>query len=116
MPARSNPVPVADSQLRLKTALSGCGFDTTGGARRTRLCSQGTCQVGLEIELNHPFTCGSPQANTKTERRIQGIQAIQAWRAVGRCGKGFAAAAPMECATATPCGSTSSSRSCSNRQ
>src|SRR3954468_9396909 len=115
MPASSSPVPVADSQFRLKTAASGCGFETTGGARSTRLCSQGTCQVGLWIPLNHAFTWGSPQVNTKTESRIHGIQAIQASRRVGRCGTGSAAAAPIE-RPAIAGVSDASSRSWAKRQ
>src|SRR3954452_8401143 len=86
MPARSRPVPVADSQLRLKVAASSVAFATTGGARSTRLWRYGTCQVGLWMPFSQSFTGGRPQAKTNTERTSQGIQAIHASRALRRGG------------------------------
>ena len=73
--ARKIPLPVADSQLKLKTAASAVGFETTGGMRITSLSRPGTGILGAEIPSSKAFVCGNPQTKTTTLRIIQGIQA-----------------------------------------
>src|SRR5574338_346971 len=65
-PATRMAVPVADSQLKLKTAASGAAVATTGGTRRTALSSPGIGSVGAETPLSTAFTCGRPHRNTIT--------------------------------------------------
>ena len=89
MPERRRLVPVAESQLKVKTASSGFSALTIGGALMTALWRPGTSHFSIETPLRTfgesflpPFrtslTCGRPHAKTKTESRIQGIQAIRA--------------------------------------
>src|SRR2546426_11307939 len=73
--ARKIPLPVADSQLKLKAAASAVGFETTGGMRSTSLSRPGTGILGAEIPSSKAFVCGNPQTKTTTLRIIQGIQA-----------------------------------------
>src|SRR6266545_8035235 len=92
MPARRRPVPVAERRFRLYFAPSGESAFATGGAFFTRLWSPGISKVGLKTPFSQFFTLGMPQAKTKTERTIHGIQASQASPALGP----FLAAAPTE--------------------
>src|SRR5438309_11620670 len=69
------PLPVADSQLKLKTAASDVGFTTTGGMRITSLSRPGTGIFGAVIPSSKAFVCGNPQTKTTTLRIIHGIQA-----------------------------------------
>src|SRR5437016_13633042 len=73
--ARKIPLPVADSQLKVKTAASGVGFATTGGMRITSLSRPGTGIFGAEIPSSKAFVCGNPQIKTTTLRIIHGSQA-----------------------------------------
>src|SRR5215475_1083803 len=59
-PARSSPVPVKESQLKVKTAGSAVGLATTGGARSTILSRKGTDRIGLLIRLSASFTWEVP--------------------------------------------------------
>ena len=89
MPERRRLVPVAESQLKVKTASSGFSALTTGGALMTALWRPGTSHFSIETPLRKfgesfvpplrtSLTCGRPHAKTKTERRIQGIHAMRA--------------------------------------
>src|SRR2546426_12682023 len=73
--ARKIPLPVADNQLKLKTAASAVGFETTGGMRMTSLSRPVTGIFGAEIPSSKAFVCGNPQTKTTTLRIIHGIQA-----------------------------------------
>src|SRR4030081_3217537 len=81
MAAAKMPLPVAESQLRVKIAssgfvcCSGVGGVTTGGVRTTRLCNPATWNFGAEMSLKKFFTCGTPQTKTSTLNRIHGNQA-----------------------------------------
>src|SRR4051812_26533618 len=66
-------VPVADSQLKMKTAPSGAGVATTGGTRVTSLSSPAIASFGDDTPLRKFFTVGRPQANTTTLRMIHGV-------------------------------------------
>ncbi len=74
------PLPVAESQLATKTALSALGCDTTGGIRNTRLSSPAIANDGLEIPSSSALTCGNPQRNTTTLRMSHGVHARSSWR------------------------------------
>src|SRR5438093_12422301 len=75
------PVPVAESQLSVKTAssgfvgLSGVGWTTTGGVRTTMLCRPATGNFGAETSLRNFFICGTPQRKTSRLNSTHGIQA-----------------------------------------
>src|SRR6266571_6831275 len=75
------PVPVAESQLSVKTAssgfvgLSGVGLTTTGGVRTTMLCKPATWNFGAETSLSNFFICGTPQRKTNRLNKTHGIQA-----------------------------------------
>src|SRR5213592_2243510 len=73
--AKKIPVPVADSQLKLKTAASLVGFATTGGIRITNLSSQGTGNFGAEMPSRSVLIWGNPHKKTTTLRTIHGNQA-----------------------------------------
>src|SRR5215813_4250607 len=73
--ARKIPVPVADSQLKLKTAASAAGFITTGGTRITSLSRAETGNRGKERLSRNDLVCGRPQMNTTALNIIQGNQA-----------------------------------------
>src|ERR1051325_1290836 len=83
MAAARIPVPVAESQLSLKTASSGLvglsevGEGTTGGARTTRLCNPAIWNLGSETSLRNFFIFGAPQTNTSTLNNSHGTQASQ---------------------------------------
>src|SRR5215472_14292919 len=76
--ATKMPLPVALSQLQLKTAGSGVAVATTGGTRRTIWSNAGTGSFGAEIPSSNDRVCGRPQINTTTVRMIQGSQASSA--------------------------------------
>src|SRR6266536_2167383 len=69
------PLPVADSQLTLKTAPSAVGFTTTGGTRSTSLSRPATAIFGKEIPSRKALVGGKPQTKTTTLRIIHGSQA-----------------------------------------
>src|SRR6188472_867772 len=79
------PVPVAESQLNLKTAASAFPFSsTTGTSRKTLPCKWDTGTL-----INAPgwasknfLTGGRPQANTHTLKSTQGTQAETIWPVV----------------------------------
>src|ERR1051326_1973112 len=73
--ATKMPLPVADSQLKVKIAGSAVGLATTGGTRMTSLSSPGTKIFGAEIASSKDFVCGNPQTKTTTLRIIHGSQA-----------------------------------------
>src|SRR2546425_6777729 len=73
--AKKIPLPVADNQLKLKTAASAVGLLTTGGIRMTSLSRFGTAIFGAESPSRKPFVCGNPQTKTTTLRIIHGNQA-----------------------------------------
>src|SRR5450755_3614348 len=86
-PARIKLVPVAEAQLKTKTAGSCCGLATTGGVRVTALCRTGTVKLIDEMPLRafgavfgppfrKVFTGVRPHTKTNAESRIQGIQAF----------------------------------------
>src|SRR5216117_1440235 len=80
--AMKHPVPVAESQLKSYRAASGFSAVTTGAARLTALCSNGTSQVGVVALLRAPLNAGRPHRNTMSERIANGIQALRTWPAV----------------------------------
>src|SRR5207244_9697276 len=84
--AKKIPLPVADNQLRVKTAPSVAGLATTGGTRITSLSSPGTEILGAEIPSRKDVVCGNPQTNTTTLRIIHGSQArsVSEARPLGR--------------------------------
>src|SRR4029079_14538527 len=69
------PEPVAESQLKLKTAASGELFATTGGTRTTILSSHITGIFGADSPSSRVLTCGKPQMKTTTLRMIHGSHA-----------------------------------------
>src|ERR1044071_536267 len=71
------PVPVAESQLKLKTAASAELFATTGGTRTTILSSHITGIFRADNPSRRALTCGKPQVKTTTLRMIQGSQAFK---------------------------------------
>src|ERR1039457_6588183 len=77
MPVSSRLVPVAESQLKTNTAGSAAGLATTGCTRSTALCRTGKLNVTCETWLRNVFAWGTPQANTRIESRIHGIQAFR---------------------------------------
>src|SRR5690348_7832312 len=81
-------VPLAESQLNVKTAASAVGLRTTGGMRCTILSRPGIAIFGAEIASSQALTSGRPQTNTITERRIQGShgETFTASRVVGAVG------------------------------
>src|SRR5215471_2526424 len=90
--AKKHPVPVAESQFRSKRAASGVGLATTGVARDTALCRNGTSHPGGpgrtlplgSITWNDgvvawfmaSLTEGRPHSRTKRERITKGIHAF----------------------------------------
>src|SRR6266566_3559316 len=80
--AMKHPVPVAESQLKSKRAASGVSLATTGAARDTALCSNGTFQTGVVARLMAPLIAGRPHANTVSDRIANGIHALRIWPAV----------------------------------
>src|SRR5438876_9480920 len=80
--AMKQPVPVAESQLKSKRAASGVSLATTGAARDTALCSNGTFQTGVVARLMAPLIAGRPHANTVSDRIANGIHALRIWPAV----------------------------------
>src|SRR5262245_47452118 len=72
--AKKMPVPVADSQTKSNFASSAFGAGTTGAVRTIALSRPGTGYCGV-TRFNSFFTCGSPQAKTKSVRSTQGIHA-----------------------------------------
>src|SRR5579859_762303 len=76
MAATKMPVPLAESQFKLKTALSGVGFATTGGTRRIKLCSPLTGILRMERLSKNVLATGSPHRNTTTLRMAHGVQAF----------------------------------------
>src|ERR1044072_92792 len=73
--AMKHPVPVAESQLKSKRAASGVGLVTTGAARVMALWRSGTDHVTVVDRLIAPFTAGSPQSSTMSDRIGEGIHA-----------------------------------------
>jgi hypothetical protein len=71
------PVPVAVSQLRVKTAGSNVGLATTGGTRWMRLFKPGTLNLRVVIAFIDFERGGIPQTKTTAERMSQGIQALK---------------------------------------
>src|SRR6266542_5003286 len=75
------PVPVAESQLNVNTAVSGLvgfsgvAFGTTGGARVTTMCNPAIWKFGAEILSSDDFTFGKPQKNKIRVSRIHGVHA-----------------------------------------
>src|SRR5689334_11220232 len=67
-------VPVADSQLKVKTAGSAVARVTTGGMRCTALSSPAIDHFGAEIASRCVFTVGSAQRKTMIVRTIHGSQ------------------------------------------
>src|SRR5437879_13248129 len=49
--AKKQPVPVAESQLKSYRAASGVSLVTTGAARLTALCRNGTSQTGVVAQI-----------------------------------------------------------------
>src|SRR6266576_664180 len=80
--AMKHPVPVAESQLKSKRAASGVSLATTGAARDTALCSNGTAQTGVVARLIAPFTAGRPHTSTVSDKIANGIHALRIWPAV----------------------------------
>src|SRR5690242_19194571 len=76
MAATRMPVPLADSQFRLKTVLSGVGFATTGGTRRIKLCRPLTGILRIERLSKNVLMTGSPHRKTTTLRMAHGVQAF----------------------------------------
>src|SRR5215472_14727119 len=90
--ARKQPVPVAESQFRSKRAGSGVGLATTGMARDTALCRNGTSHPGGpgrtlplgSITWNDgvvawfmaSLTEGRPHSRKERERITKGIHAF----------------------------------------
>src|SRR5215217_3334227 len=72
---RRIPVPVAESQLKVKMAASAAFCGATGGTRKTTLCRPGTVILKMEIPLRKSFVPCKPQIKTSTLRRIQGTHA-----------------------------------------
>ena len=99
MPVSSRLVPVAESQLKTNTAGSAVGLATTGGTRKTASCRTGNLNVTRETRLRNVFAWGTPQANTRIESRIQGIQAFSArWLPItGRAAASARRAASVSC-------------------
>jgi hypothetical protein len=83
MAARRIPLPVAESQLSLKTAssgfvgLSGVGFGTTGVVRTTTLCNSATRNAGEDCLSKAVFTKGTPQMKTSRLSRTHGVHAAR---------------------------------------
>src|SRR5437016_14356547 len=75
--AKKQPVPVAESQLKSYRAASGVSLVTTGAARLTALCRNGTSQTGVVARFIAPLTAGRPHTSTKTDRIANGIQALR---------------------------------------
>src|SRR5688572_10976462 len=77
--ASSTPVPVADSQLNVKTARSAVFSGTIGGTRTTALCNIGTSTryvafTGPNVAaFRAALTDGQPHARTNTPRIRNGI-------------------------------------------
>src|SRR4051812_35683503 len=65
-------VPVADNQLKVKTAGSAVARVTTGGTRCTILSSPGIDHFGAEIASRCAFTIGKPQRKTTIVKTIHG--------------------------------------------
>src|SRR2546426_1236148 len=80
--AKKQPVPVAESQLKSYRAASGVSLVTTGAARVTALCSNGTFQIGVVARFMAPLIAGNPHTSTKTDRIANGIHALTIWPAV----------------------------------
>src|SRR5256885_16058149 len=70
------PVPDADSQLSWKIAGSAVGLATTGGMRKTRLCSPLIGILKIERPSRKFLTVGSPHKKISTLRITQGVQAF----------------------------------------
>src|SRR5206468_12918334 len=66
--AKKHPVPVAESQLKSYRAASGVSLVTTGAARDTALCKNGTFQTGVVARFIAPLIAGRPHTSPKTER------------------------------------------------
>src|SRR6266699_2211035 len=80
--AMKQPVPVAESQLKSKRAASGVSFVTTGAARVTALCSNGTSHTCVVAWLIAPLTAGRPHTSTVSDKIANGIHALRIWPAV----------------------------------
>src|SRR5437868_3886170 len=74
MPETSSAVPVAESQLKVKTAFSFSTLATTGGTRSTVSCSTGTIGATESLFIR-VFTLGNPHTKTMIDRMIHGDQA-----------------------------------------
>src|SRR5688500_10270363 len=77
-------VPVAESQLRLKTAASGADVATTGGTRITAWSSPVTGNLGAAIALRAAFTCGSPHTKTRKIGRASCRERVEGSGMAGR--------------------------------
>ena len=76
MAATKHPVPVAESQLKSNRAGSGVSFVTTGAARVTALCSNGTSHTWVVARLIALFTGCRPHTSTVSDRIANGIHAL----------------------------------------
>src|SRR5690242_7547467 len=76
MAATRMPVPLAESQFKLNTALSAVGFATTGGTRKIKLCRPLTGILRIERLSKKVLMTGSPHRNTTTLRMAHGVQAL----------------------------------------
>src|SRR5207237_9920140 len=70
------PVPLAEGQFKLNTALSAVGFATTGGTRKIKLCRPATGILKMEMLSKSALITGRPHKNTTTLRMAHGIQAL----------------------------------------
>src|SRR2546427_969410 len=75
--AKKQPVPVAESQLKSYRAASGVSLVTTGAARLTALCRNGTYQTDVVAPFIVPLNTGRPPTNTATVRIAHGIPALR---------------------------------------
>src|SRR5436190_13895471 len=91
--ARNKLVPVADSQLNVKTASSALSAGTIGGARSTAWFRMGIGKLSNESLLRNVLTCGNPQTKTNTDTIAQGIHATNTCLEVGRTARLGAASA-----------------------
>src|SRR5438046_9180398 len=69
--AKKHPVPVAESQLKSYRAASGVSLVTTGAARVTARCREGTSQTGVVAAVIALVTVGRPRRSTNTEREAK---------------------------------------------
>ena len=79
------PVPVADSQLRAKTAASGVGVGDDRRHAHARGCAArrpGT--AAIEMPSSNALICGRPQTKTSTLRMTHGVQALMTCARVKR--------------------------------